>query len=177
MEDERRKFLQGLLALGGGAAILPELVEAAQQTLKVEQPFYSTEVNRQTETRIDERTVDRQSQIVIIGANDVKHVETMLMTSIEGSGYRRQHITTHVALYQHSGDAEPVHTYITAGTTTVRPIEGTKLVEVTVQGTSPKGVKEKKFTVEASARLAGGDVTTKEQMLEKFLEKVRGGKS
>jgi len=105
MEDERRKFLQGLLALGGGAAILPELVEAAQQTLKVEQPFYSTEVNRQTETRIDERTVDRQSQIVIIGANDVKHVETMLMTSIEGSGYRRQHITTHVALYQHSGDA------------------------------------------------------------------------
>ena len=114
---------------------------------------------------------------MIIGANDVKHVETMLMTSIEGSGYRRQHITTHVALYQHSGDAEPVHTYITAGTTTVRPIEGTKLVEVTVQGTSPKGVKEKKFTVEASARLVGGDVTTKEQMLEKFLEKVRGGKS
>ena len=70
MEDERRKFLQGLLALGGGAAILPELVEAAQQTLKVEQPFYSTEVNRQTETRIDERTVDRQSQIVIIGDFD-----------------------------------------------------------------------------------------------------------
>ena len=65
------------------------------------------------------------------GANDVKHVETMLMTSTEGSGYRRQYITTHVALNQHSGDAEPLHTYITAGTTTVRPIEGTKLVEVT----------------------------------------------
>ena len=28
MEDERRKFLQGLLALGGGAAVLPELVQA-----------------------------------------------------------------------------------------------------------------------------------------------------
>ena len=33
MEDERRKFLQGLLALGGGAAMLPEALEAMQSKL------------------------------------------------------------------------------------------------------------------------------------------------
>jgi len=176
VEDERRKFLQGLLAMGGGAAMLSEVVEAAQQTIRVERPFHSVEITKQEETRIDEHTVDRHSQFVVFGANDVKHVETMLVTSIEGPTYRRQHITTHVAMYQHSGDAEPAYTYVTSGTTTSRPIEGTKLVEVTVRGVSAKGVSEKKFTVESPTRLVGGDVTTKEQMLEQFLAKVQGAK-
>jgi hypothetical protein len=39
MEDERRNFLQGLLALGGGAAVLPELVQAAQSSVTLECPI------------------------------------------------------------------------------------------------------------------------------------------
>jgi hypothetical protein len=176
MQEERRKFLWALLVGGGGAVALPELVEAAQQTLKVERPFVSANVTHKHEEHIDENTVDRHSQMVVVGANDVKHVETMSMTTHEAATHRRTYVASHVALYQHSTDEQPTHTYVTSATITVRPIAGTKQSEVTIRGISPKGAQaEKKLTVETPSKRVGGDINTEEQMVDAFLRKVREG--
>src|SRR5215471_11022082 len=78
MEDERRKFLQGLLALGGGAAILPELVEAAQSSVKLEKPLAAKTLKR--ESVKDEPFTDYHMQMEIVGANGARQVVTSKTT-------------------------------------------------------------------------------------------------
>jgi len=83
MEDERRKFLQGLLALGGGAAVLPELVQAAQSSVKLERPITPNILKRES-TKSDP-FVDSQVEVEMVGANGVRQLVTVMGTESDSS--------------------------------------------------------------------------------------------
>jgi hypothetical protein len=67
MEDERRKFLQQLIALGGGEAMLPDFVEAVQSEPKLERPITVKILKRET-TRTDPFT-DTTIELEVSGAS------------------------------------------------------------------------------------------------------------
>jgi hypothetical protein len=89
MEDERRKFLQGLVALAGGAAMLPELVEAAQ--VKLERPISAKILKRET-TKTDPFT-DATVEIELTDKNGVSQTINVASTEYADTSVRRNWTT------------------------------------------------------------------------------------
>jgi hypothetical protein len=170
MEDERRKFLLGLLALGGGAAVLPELVEAAQSAVKLEAPLSAVILKRQS-TPTPPFT-DHQFQIEITGANGRQVVSSNLTEYRDTLGNRRTWMTIQTETF--IGDA--VASDVIAMHDSSRQIDST-----TTEITLTMAVNGKVHTSTVRAATPRAPLTTEglsdEELIAKFfLTKARGGK-
>jgi len=174
MEDERRKFLQGLLALGGGVAILPQLVEAAQATVKLEKPLTAKILKR--ETVKDEPFTDTHMEMEIVGANGARQVVTSDLTQYtDALGARRVWTTMQTNTFENAGADKPIMSDVITSHSVSKKIDSSteeitlttamngKLYTNTVRAATP--------TVRPSA-----EGLTDDELVEKFfLSKVRGG--
>ena len=110
MEDERRKFLQQLLALGGGAVILPELVEAAAlqsenataSKFKLERPITSRILRR--ETTKGSAVSSTYVELEMTGANNAKQIFTTV--SSKAGETTTMHMT--IAAHENASDPTPI---------------------------------------------------------------------
>src|SRR6516165_3750561 len=122
MEDERRKFLQGLLALGGGAAILPELVEAAQSSVKLEKPLVAKILKR--ESIKDEPFIDYHMQMEIVGANGARQVVTSKTTEYEDAlGGRRLGMTKKTHRSETADPKKPISPAVTTSHSVLKRLD------------------------------------------------------
>ena len=122
MEDERRKFLQGLLALGGGAAILPELVEAAQSSVKLEKPLAARILKR--ESVKDEPFTDYHMQMEIVGANGARQVVTSKTTEYKDAlGGRRLWMTIQTDTFENADAKKPISSDVTTSHSVSKKID------------------------------------------------------
>jgi hypothetical protein len=175
MEDERRKFLLGLLAAGGGAAVLPELVEAAAQTIKVEKPI-AARFLKQEKIQTGDHT-DLHAQFEEVGANGTKRVTSSVVTEYNGDPIRRRYISQHIQLFEHANDLKPVHTQILSGFVTVRQIDPNH-ADISVTSIDKNGVTVRNLgTVGTPANRRSGENMTPEEIVEEFyMPKARGEK-
>ena len=121
MEDDRRKFLLQLLAAGGGAAVLPEFVEAAQATVKLERPIESKILKR--ESVKSEPFIDTQLEIEMLGANGVRHLATVTGTLYDSPSVRRDWSTMRSELFESPSAQTPVHSDVTSFRTIWRKVD------------------------------------------------------
>ena len=175
MEDERRKFLQGLLALGGGAAVLPELVEAAQSSMKLEKPLTAKLLKK--ETTKDEPFTDSHFEMEIVGANGMRQVVIAKITQYADTlGHRRTWMTTQTDAFESVSAEKP----ISSNTITSHSVSK-KIDSSTEEITLTSAMNGKLYTNRVRAAIPAVRPTTEglsdEELLEKFfLAKVRGGK-
>ena len=176
MEDERerRKFLQGLLALGGGAAILPELVEAAQTSVKLEKPLAAKILKRES-TR-DEPFTDYNMQMEIVGANGARQVVTSKTTEYKDTlGSRRVWMAMQMDTFENVDAEKP----ISSDVTTIHSISK-KIDSSTEEITLTTAMNGKVYTNTMRAAIPavrlGSEGMSDEELVEKFfISKVRGG--
>jgi hypothetical protein len=173
-EDERRKFLQGLLALGGGAAILPELVEAAQSSVKLEKSLTAKILNR--ESVKNEPFTDHHFEMEITGANGVKQIVTSNMTEYKDAlGSRRVWMTMQTDTFESAGAEKPIISDVVTMHSVSRKIDSS-----TEEITLTTVMNGKIYTNTMTAQIPAVRMTTEglsdEEIIEKFfLSKVRGG--
>ena len=174
MEDERRKFLQGLLALGGGAAILPELVEAAQSSVKLEKPLVAKILKR--ESIKDEPFIDYHMQMEIVGANGARQLVTSKTTQYKDAlGGRRLWMTIQTDTFENADAEKPISADVTTSHSASKKIDSST-EEITL--TTAMNGKLYTNTVRAmipAVRLSGEGMSDEELVEKFFMSKVRGG--
>jgi preprotein translocase subunit SecD len=176
MEDERRKFLLGLLALGGGAVALPEIVEAVQTKLNLTRPIEARFTHQSTVPYGDH--VDLHSQFEEIGANDVKRVTAMVVSEYPGETTRRRHVMQHISLFEHSAHSTPASAHVIAAIITATKLDANH-EQIQVTSVDPKnGVQNRSLGPIATpaVRKTGEGMTPDELIEEFYMPKVRGGK-
>jgi hypothetical protein len=175
MEDERRKFLQGLLALGGGAAILPELVEAAQSAVKLERPLTAKILKR--ESTKDEPFTDSHMQMEIIGANGARQVITGKITQYKDTlGTRRTWIAMQTDTFENATAEKPISSDVITSHSVSKKIDSAT-EEITL--TTAMNGKLYTNTVRAATpavKLTGEGMSDEELVEKFFMSKVRGAK-
>jgi hypothetical protein len=174
MEDERRKFLQGLLALGGGAAILPELLEAAQTNLKLETPLAAKILKRES-TR-DEPFTDYNMQMEIVGANGARQVVTSKTTEYKDTlGSRRVWMTMQMDTFENADAEKPISSDVTTIHSISKKIDSST-EEITLTTAMNGKVYMNRVTASVPAVRLNGEGMSDEELVEKFfMSKVRGG--
>ena len=174
MEDERRKFLQGLLALGGGAAILPELVEAAQSSVKLEKPLAAKILKRES-TR-DEPFTDYDMQMEIVGANGARQVVTSKITEYKDAlGGRRVWMTMQTDTFENADAEKPISSDITSMHSVFKKIDSST-AEITLTTAMNGKVYTNTMRAAIPAVRLGSEGMSDEELVEKFfISKVRGG--
>ena len=174
MEDERRKFLQGLLALGGGAAILPELVEAAQTNLKLEKPLEAKILKRES-TR-DEPFTDYNMQMEIVGVNGARQVVTSKTTEYKDTlGSRRVWMTMQMDTFENADAEKPISSDVTTIHSISKKIDSST-EEITLTTAMNGKVYMNTVTASVPAVRLSGEGMSDEEVVEKFfMSKVRGG--
>jgi len=175
MEDERRKFLQGLLALGGGAAILPEIVEAAQSSVKLEKPLAAKLLKR--ESIKDEPFTDLHVEMEITGANGAKQIITSNLTQYNDTlGTRRVWTIMQTDTFENSSADKPVMSDVITSYSVSKKIDSS-----TEQITLTTAMNGKIYTNTVRAaipavRLSGEGMTDEELIQKFFMSKVGGVK-
>ena len=175
MEDERRKFLQGLLALGGGAAILPELVEAAQSSVKLDKPFSAKILKR--ETIKDEPFSDSHMEMEVTGANGARQVITGNITAYNNTlGGRRIWMTMQIDTFESTAAEKPVGSDVTTTHAISRKIDS-NTEEITLTTALNGKLYTNTMRAATPAVHLSGEGMSDEELIEKFfMSKVRGGK-
>ena len=174
MEDERRKFLQGLLAMGGGAAILPELVEAAQTSVKLEKPLAAKILKR--ESTKDEPFTDYHMQMEIVGANGARQVVTSKTTEYKDTlGGRRIWMAMQMDTFESADAEKPISSDVTTTHSVSRKIDSsTEEITLTTAMNGKLYTNTLRAAIPAVRMSAEG--LNDEELVEKFfLAKVRGG--
>ena len=175
MEDERRKFLQGLLALGGGAAILPEIVEAAQSSVRLEKPLAAKLLKR--ESIKDEPFTDLHVEMEITGANGAKQIITSNLTQYNDTlGTRRVWTIMQTDTFENSSADKPVMSDVITSYSVSKKIDSS-----TEQITLTTAMNGKIYTNTVRAaipavRLSGEGMTDEELIQKFFMSKVGGVK-
>src|SRR5215469_3304709 len=175
MEDERRKFLQGLLALGGGAAILTEIVEAAQSSVRLEKPLAAKLLKR--ESIKDEPFTDLHVEMEITGANGAKQIITPNLTQYNDTlGTRRVWTIMQTDTFENSSADKPVMSDVITSYSVSKKIDSS-----TEQITLTTAMNGKIYTNTVRAaipavRLSGEGMTDEELIQKFFMSKVGGVK-
>jgi len=175
MEDERRKFLQGLLALGGGAAILTEIVEAAQSSVRLEKPLAAKLLKR--ESIKDEPFTDLHVEMEITGANGAKQIITSNLTQYNDTlGTRRVWTIMQTDTFENSSADKPVMSDVITSYSVSKKIDSS-----TEQITLTTAMNGKIYTNTVRAaipavRLSGEGMTDEELIQKFFMSKVGGVK-
>jgi len=174
MEDERRKFLQGLLALGGGAAILPELVEAAQSSVKLEKPLVAKILKR--ESIKDEPFIDYHMQMEIVGANGARQVVTSKTTEYEDAlGGRRLWMTIQTDTFENADAEKPISSDVTTSHSVSKKIDSST-EKITLTTAMNGKIHTNTVTAQVPSVRMSSEGLTDEELVEKFfMSKVRGG--
>ena len=174
MEDERRKFLQGLLALGGGTAILPELVEAAQATVKLEKPLTAKILKR--ETVKDEPFTDTHMEMEIVGANGARQVVTSDLTQYtDALGARRVWTTMQTDTFENAGADKPIMSDVITSHSVSKKIDS-NTEEITLTTAMNGKLYTNTLRAATPAVRPSAEGLTDDELVEKFfLSKVRGG--
>ena len=159
-QDERRKFLQGLVALGGGAAILPGLVEAAQST-KLKGPLSAKILKR--ESAKNDPFVDSVMEVEITGANGKQPI------SVTGTEYTDTVIRRNWATIANDNNASVI-----AIKTTARKVDSGH-EEITVTVTANGKTTTNTRTMAIPANRVSGEGMSDEELVEKFLAPKLGG--
>ena len=173
MEDERRKFLQGLLALGGGAAILPEIVEAAQSSVKLEKPLAAKLLKR--ESIKDEPFTDLHVEMEITGANGAKQIITSNLTQYNDTlGTRRVWTIMQTDTFENSSADKPVMSDVITSYSVSKKIDSS-----TEQITLTTAMNGKIYTNTVRAAIPAvrlsGEGMTDEKLIQKFFMSKVGG--
>ena len=173
MEDERRKFLQGLLAMAGGASVLPELAEAAQTSAKLEKPLSAKILKR--ESTKDEPFTDHHFEMEVTGANGARQLVTSKMTEYTDAASRRIWMTMQVDTFESAAAEKPVMSDVTTSHSVSKKIDSS-----TEEITLTTAINGKLYTNTVRATILAVRPSTEglsdEEMVEKFfLAKVRGG--
>jgi hypothetical protein len=160
MEDERRKFLRGLLALGGGAAMLPELA-AAMQSTKLKGPL-SAKILKHESTKNDP-FLDTEMEVEITGANSKRTI------SVTGTEYSDTVMRRNWATIASDNDASVI-----AIKTTARKVDsGHEEITVTVTASGKTNTNTRIMAIPANRVSSEG--MTDEELVEKFLAPKLGG--
>jgi hypothetical protein len=167
MEDERRKFLRELLALGGGAAILPELVEAAQSDVKLQRPITPRILKRES-TKSDP-FLDSTVEVEMLGANGVRQLITFEDTEYDSPSIRRHWTTMRADLFETASAATPVHSNVIGITSVSRKIDANheEITVTTVMSGKTSRVGPQVMAVPAN-RISGEGMSD-EELIDKFL--------
>ena len=173
MEEERRKFLLGLLAMGGGAAVLPEIVEAAQASLKLEKPLAAKILSR--ETVKDDPFVDTHVQMEITGANGARQVLTAKLTQYQDAAGRRIWITIQTDTFENASAAKPVLSDIFTSHDISKKIDSSSEEITSTAAINGKLYTHKVRATTPSARLNAEGLSDEELVQKFFLAKVEGG--
>ena len=174
MEDERRKFLQGLLALGGGAAILPELVEAAQSSVKLEKPLAAKILKR--ESVKDEPFTDYHMQMEIVGANGARQVVTSKTTEYKDAvGGRRLWMTIQMDTFENADPEKAISSDVTTSHSVSKKIDSST-EKITLTTAMNGKIHTNTVTAQVPSVRMSSEGLTDEELVEKFfMSKVRGG--
>jgi hypothetical protein len=159
MEDERRKFLQGLLALGGGAAMLPEALEAMQS--KLTRPL-SAKILKRESTKNDP-FVDSLIEVELTDANGTKETITVSGTEYADTSIRRTWATL-------SGS----NTAVTAIAATSKKVDSGH-EEITVTITANGKTTTTTRTMASPANRITGEGLSDDELIEKILAPKLGG--
>jgi len=174
MEDERRKFLQGLIAAAGGAAFLPELVEASQSATTVEKPLSARLLKR--ETNRDEPFSDAHMQMEVTGANGARQIITSHATQYaDTNGNRRVWATMQTETFENAAATKPIMSDVITSHSVIKKIDS-----ATVEITDTTAMNGKLYTHTVRAAIPSvrpsAEGLSDEDLVEKFfLSKVRGG--
>ena len=173
MEDERRKFLQGLLALGGGAAVLPELVQAAQSSVKLERPITPKILKRES-TKSDP-FVDSQVEVEMVGVNGVRQLVTVMGTEYDSPTVRRHWSTLRTELFESTSATTSVHSNVIGITSIARKIDANheEISVTTVANGKTSHVGPQVMAVPTN-RISGEGMSD-EELIAKFLTPKLGG--
>jgi hypothetical protein len=173
MEDERRKFLLGLLAMGGGAAILPELAEAAQSSVKLEKPLTAKILKR--ESTKDEPFTDSHFEMEIVGANGVKQIVTSNSTDYKDATTRRTSMMMQVDTFESADAEKPAGSDVVTMHSVSRKIDSST-EEITLTMAMNGKIHTNMVRAQVPAVRMSAEGLTDEQLVEKFfLSKVQGG--
>lgn len=173
MEDNRRKFLLQLLAAGGGAAALPELVEAAQASLKLQKPLAAKILNR--ETVKDEPFVDSHIQMEITGANGLRQVSTAHLTQYQDAAGRRIWITIQTDTFENASAAKPISSDIFTSHDISKKIDSSTEEITSTMAINGKLYTHKVRATTPSAHLSAEGLSDEELVQKFFTAKVEGG--
>lgn len=173
MEGERRKFLQGLLALGGGAAVLPELVQAAQSSIKLERPITPKILKRES-TKSDP-FVDSQVEVEMVGANGVRQLVTVMGTEYDSPTVRRHWSTLRTELFESTSATTSVHSNVIGITSIARKIDANheEISVTTVANGKTSHVGPQVMAVPTNRISCEG--MSDEELIDKFLTPKLGG--
>ena len=161
--------------MGGGAAILPELVEAAQSSVKLEKPLSAKILKR--ETTKDEPFTDSHMEMEITGANGARQVVTGNNTMYKNTlGCRRVWMTMQIDTFESAAAEKPVGSDITTMHAISRKIDSST-EEITLTTAMNGKIYTNTMRATPPAVRMSGEGMSDDELIEKFfLSKVRGGK-
>ena len=160
--------------MGGGAAILPELVETAQTSVKLEKPLAAKILER--ESTKDEPFTDYHMQMEIVGANGARQVVTSKTTEYKDTlGGRRIWMAMQMDTFESADAEKPISSDVTTTHSVSRKIDSS-----TEEITLTTAMNGKLYTNTLRAAIPAVRMSTEglndEELVEKFfLAKVRGG--
>ena len=172
MEDERRNFLQGLLALGGGAAVLRGLVQAAQSSVTLERPITPKILKRES-TKSDP-FVDSQVEVEMVGANGVRQLVTAMGTEYDSPTVRRHWSTVRTEVFESASTTTSVHSNVIGITSIARKIDANH-EEISVTSVERKDVTRWPASDGRARQPISGEGMSDEELIERFLTPELGG--